>query len=72
MPATGVTTQIVQPAERRQTARTLVFPAELTDYINWERIAQQRLALNCDMDTRIGDGGALVVTLFWRIRKVDC
>ena len=61
---------ITTTPERRQVARVLTFPSNLSGvnlalYVNWERIAEQARELGAHWEVRSEQGGALTVTMFW-------
>jgi len=56
---------VTAPAEPRQIARVLHFPAPLAVHIDWTSIHAAARELGAHLEARGGDDGAMTVTLFW-------
>lgn len=57
--------EIVTVTEHRQIARTIVFPADIAPYANWDAINETRQQLGSDLHVTSHPDGRLTVVFSW-------
>ena len=56
---------ITTTPERRQIARTLVFPPHLSAYVDWESIGRTARELGSHFEVRTAEDDSYTITFFW-------